>query len=508
MRSSASTRPACAPGPASPARASRGSAASWGLGPAEFFAGIPGTLGGALAMNAGAFGGETWRHVRERRDHRPRAATRAGAPPPEYRIGYRQVQAPGGRGVVRRRASSLSSAAPAPTRGEVRALLERRRETQPIGEWSCGSVFTNPPGDHAARLIEAAGSRGFRIGDASVSEKHANFIINHGEASAADLERLIAHVQRHGRARARRRAAPRGAHRGSAVSHAPELRAAAGSSASARRASSGASRCCSAGTRASARSRCSRATRCSTRSSAAASMRTPSIRATAPLAELIERALRARLDRAARPGRRGRHAAGGARVPRRSLHRQRRAWARPSAWTSCAPSAWRSPRACRPPTSWCCADAADFELALERLELPLIVKPATQGSSVGMTKVERAAELPAAYAAAAQLEPLVFAEAWLPGAEYTVAHAAGRGAALDPHRDAADLLRLRGEVLPRRHALLLPRGLGARPRRRIWQQPGARGLRGLPAPAGWGRADFMMDAAAGRCCSRSTPSPA
>ncbi|MGH6692438.1 MAG: UDP-N-acetylmuramate dehydrogenase, partial [Gammaproteobacteria bacterium] len=78
---------------------------------------------------------------------------------------------------------------------EVRALLAKRKASQPIGEWSCGSVFTNPPGDHAARLIEAAGLKGFRIGDASVSTKHANFIINHGEATAADLERLIGHVQ-------------------------------------------------------------------------------------------------------------------------------------------------------------------------------------------------------------------------------------------------------------------------------------------------------------------------
>jgi UDP-N-acetylmuramate dehydrogenase len=78
----------------------------------------------------------------------------------------------------------------------LRGLLEKRRETQPIGEWSCGSVFTNPPGDHAARLIEASGLKGFRLGDASVSAKHANFIINHGSARAADIEALIRHVQR------------------------------------------------------------------------------------------------------------------------------------------------------------------------------------------------------------------------------------------------------------------------------------------------------------------------
>ena len=78
----------------------------------------------------------------------------------------------------------------------MRELLDKRRETQPIGEWSCGSVFTNPPGDHAARLIESAGLKGFRIGDASVSQKHANFIINHGAARAADIEALIEHVRR------------------------------------------------------------------------------------------------------------------------------------------------------------------------------------------------------------------------------------------------------------------------------------------------------------------------
>jgi UDP-N-acetylmuramate dehydrogenase len=77
----------------------------------------------------------------------------------------------------------------------IKALLERRRDTQPIGEWSCGSTFTNPPGDHAARLIEAAGLKGYGIGGARVSTKHANFLINEGHATATDLERLIAHVQ-------------------------------------------------------------------------------------------------------------------------------------------------------------------------------------------------------------------------------------------------------------------------------------------------------------------------
>jgi UDP-N-acetylmuramate dehydrogenase len=165
----------------------------WGLGPAEFFAGIPGTLGGALAMNAGAFGGETWQHVRalETIDRKGRTHHRA---PSEYRVSYRQVIAPepeewfvGAELAFERR--------PGTHAGEVQKLLAQRKASQPIGEWSCGSVFTNPPGDHAARLIEAAGLKGFRIGDASVSQKHANFIINHGQATAVDLERLIGHVR-------------------------------------------------------------------------------------------------------------------------------------------------------------------------------------------------------------------------------------------------------------------------------------------------------------------------
>ncbi len=165
----------------------------WGLGPAEFFAGIPGTLGGALAMNAGAFGGETWRHVTEVEtiDRRGRMYTRS---PGEYSVSYRHVTGPA-KDEWFIAARLTFERKPGVNEEEVRALLERRKASQPIGEWSCGSVFTNPPGDHAARLVEASGLKGFRIGDASVSQKHANFIINHGNATAADLEQLIRHVQ-------------------------------------------------------------------------------------------------------------------------------------------------------------------------------------------------------------------------------------------------------------------------------------------------------------------------
>jgi UDP-N-acetylmuramate dehydrogenase len=77
----------------------------------------------------------------------------------------------------------------------LKEMLSRRKDTQPLGLPSCGSVFRNPPGDHAARLIEAAGLKGYRIGGAEVSVKHANFIINRESASAPDIERLIDHVQ-------------------------------------------------------------------------------------------------------------------------------------------------------------------------------------------------------------------------------------------------------------------------------------------------------------------------
>jgi UDP-N-acetylmuramate dehydrogenase len=165
----------------------------WQLGPAEFLAGIPGTVGGALAMNAGAWGGETWPHVVEvevinRLGERRRRDAR------EYRYSYRSVTPPvPGEWFL---AATFGFVPwPEATPDTIRALLELRLAKQPIGEWSCGSVFVNPPGDHAARLIESAGLKGYAIGDAQVSTKHANFIINRGSARAADLEALINHVR-------------------------------------------------------------------------------------------------------------------------------------------------------------------------------------------------------------------------------------------------------------------------------------------------------------------------
>ena len=165
----------------------------WGLGPAEFFAGIPGTMGGALAMNAGAFGGETWQHVVEVEtvDRHGRHRTRQAG---EYKASYRHVEAPVAEEWFLSAKLSFEHR-PGANEAVVRELLAKRKASQPIGEWSGGSTFTNPPQDHAARLIEVSGLKGFRIGGASVSEKHANFIVNDGQARAADIEALIAHVQ-------------------------------------------------------------------------------------------------------------------------------------------------------------------------------------------------------------------------------------------------------------------------------------------------------------------------
>ncbi len=164
---------------------------------AEFLAGVPGSIGGALAMNAGCYGGETWDLV-----DRVLTIDRAGVlhqrPKEDYEIGYRQCTP---------KATEEEWFAAAwfrlepgdgdTSRGVMKELLARRIATQPLSLPNAGSVFRNPPRDHAARLIESCGLKGFERGGARVSEKHANFIVNpDGAARAADIEWLIRHIQR------------------------------------------------------------------------------------------------------------------------------------------------------------------------------------------------------------------------------------------------------------------------------------------------------------------------
>jgi UDP-N-acetylmuramate dehydrogenase len=173
-------------------------AAMHGCIEAEFLAGIPGTVGGALAMNAGCYGGETWRHVARVEVLLP-SGTFVVRTPADYAIGYRSVMRADGSppdgiftGAWFRFPLGDGSAA----RLRIKALLQKRIASQPLGLPNAGSVFRNPPGDHAARLIEACGLKGRSRGGAQVSAKHANFIVNpKGAARAADIEALIHEVR-------------------------------------------------------------------------------------------------------------------------------------------------------------------------------------------------------------------------------------------------------------------------------------------------------------------------
>lgn len=169
------------------------SAVSRGYTGVEFMAGIPGTVGGALAMNAGAFGGQTWERVVsvEVINRGGEIKTRVAD---EFEVDYRSVKQNrdewfvGVRFLLSKRTSEDKVIS-------IKELLGKRSATQPIGKKNCGSVFKNPQQTYAAKLIEECGLKGYTLGGACVSEKHANFIINENNASAKDIEELIKYVQ-------------------------------------------------------------------------------------------------------------------------------------------------------------------------------------------------------------------------------------------------------------------------------------------------------------------------
>ena len=161
----------------------------------EFWAGIPGTMGGALRMNAGCFNGETWQYVVELE-----TMTRTGEirrrTPDEFDVSYRHVSGLGDEWFVAATCRMIPGDKDSSLQ-MIKELLAHRAATQPTSEYNCGSVFRNPPDHFAAKLIESCGLKGMRLGGAGVSEKHANFIINHdGKASAGDIESLIYYVQK------------------------------------------------------------------------------------------------------------------------------------------------------------------------------------------------------------------------------------------------------------------------------------------------------------------------
>lgn len=160
----------------------------------EFWAGIPGTMGGALRMNAGCFGGETWQSVVEV-ETMTREGVRRIRKPDEFEISYRHVAGHNDEWFVAA-TCKLQKGEKEKSLQLIKELLAHRANTQPTSEYNCGSVFRNPPGSHAAILIESCGLKGKKLGGAIVSTKHANFIINHeGSASADDIESLIALVR-------------------------------------------------------------------------------------------------------------------------------------------------------------------------------------------------------------------------------------------------------------------------------------------------------------------------
>ena len=169
--------------------------AKHGGGGAEWLAGVPGTVGGALAMNAGCYGGETWNHVTEV-ETIDRAGNLHRREPAEYEIGYRhlRLRSDAEEWFVSARLE-FAKGDTAAAMARIRELLAKRVATQPLNQPNAGSVFRNPEGDHSARLIEGCGLKGFTIGGAQVSPKHANFIVNLGGATAADIESLVDHVQ-------------------------------------------------------------------------------------------------------------------------------------------------------------------------------------------------------------------------------------------------------------------------------------------------------------------------
>lgn len=168
-------------------------AAKQGLAGIEFLASIPGSIGGALAMNAGAYGGDIWRYVTQVETIN-RKGKRNFYTKDEFEVSYRSVSLADNEWFVSC-ILELEVSDKESIENNIKEILTQRSAAQPLGERSCGSVFRNPENDHAARLIEACGLKGTKFGGAIVSEKHANFILNTGNATSSDIENLIELVQ-------------------------------------------------------------------------------------------------------------------------------------------------------------------------------------------------------------------------------------------------------------------------------------------------------------------------
>ena len=174
------------------AKAAKFSARS-GLAGIEFLAGIPGTIGGALAMNAGAYGGEIWSYVKEVETINRKGICKTSEKD-KFDISYRSVSKAEDEWFTACK-MELKVSASSIVNEQIKKMLRERADKQPLGKLSCGSVFRNPPNQYAAKLIDQCGLKGKRVGGAIVSEKHSNFIINTGNATSLNIEQLIEFVQ-------------------------------------------------------------------------------------------------------------------------------------------------------------------------------------------------------------------------------------------------------------------------------------------------------------------------
>ncbi|MDB4040615.1 UDP-N-acetylmuramate dehydrogenase [Methylophilaceae bacterium] len=170
-------------------------AAKEGLNNSAFFAGIPGTIGGSLAMNAGCYGSETWDYVNKvlminlNGDQIVRSRA-------DFKINYRDVKNYNNDESFLAAWFNFPEGNKEDAEKKIKDLLAHRKNTQPLNWPTAGSTFRNPIDNFAAKLIEDCGLKGYQIGGAKVSEKHANFIINIGNATALDIENIITYIQK------------------------------------------------------------------------------------------------------------------------------------------------------------------------------------------------------------------------------------------------------------------------------------------------------------------------
>ncbi len=463
---------------------------------AEFCAGIPGTLGGMLAMNAGCYGSEIWQHVAK-----VQIVTRNGElkvrTPDEYEIGYRSVSRIQGASFEEFFVGawlSFEAGDGEQSRQQIKALLSKRISSQPLNLPNAGSVFRNPPGDHAARLIEQCGLKGRYVGGAQVSEKHANFIVNTGGATAADIENLICSVREIVAAQTgvelhtevkiigetgnmdKKNSAPR----------TPTLNP-----------ESGVTDHGSFGKVAVLFGGRSAEREVSLKSGAAvlASLLRSGVDAHAfdPATRNLQELVIEGFDRVfiALHGRFGEDG---------TVQGALELLGMPYTGSGVMASAlgmdkWRSKLVWQagglpiPAFQIIDADSVSEEI-VQQLGLPLFVKPANEGSSVGISKVKATGELQAAYQSAACHDKLVIAESFIGGGEYTVAILGERALPVIKIEPANEFYDYEAKYLRDDTRYLCPSGLNAG--QEIEMQRLAKSAFALIGGQGWGRVDFLM----------------